>query len=245
MLRDFLNIFCFVYLDDILIFSPDEDTHVNHVHLVLQRLLANHLFVKAEKCEFHVNSVSFLGFVISPNKMEMDPAKVSDVANWPTPNSRKKVQQFLGFANFYRRFIRNFSAIASPLHSLTSPHVQFVWNPQAEKSFMDLKRRFTTAPILTVPDRNRQFVVEVDASNDGVGAILSQMSAGDNKLHPCAYLSRKLSSAERNYNVGNRELLAVKIALEEWRHWLEGAEQDLHQEGKAFELQTSQVGFIL
>ncbi|KAK5885228.1 hypothetical protein CesoFtcFv8_018960 [Champsocephalus esox] len=156
----------------------------------------------------------------------MDPAKVSDVANWPTPDNRKKVQQFLGFANFYRRSLRNFSAIASPLHALTSPHVQFVWNPQAEKSFLELKRRFTTAPILTGPDRHRQFVVEVDASNDGVGAILSQISAGDNKVHPCAYLSRKLSSAERNYDVGNRELLAVKIALEEWRHWLEGAEQD-------------------
>ena len=198
---------------------------MQHVHQVLQRLLDNHLFVKAEKCEFHASTVSFLGFIISPGQILMDPAKVSAVADWATPTNRKKVQQFLGFANFYRRFIRNFSSVAAPLHALTSSGVNFVWGPRAEEAFNELKRRFTTAPILTVPDPQQQFVVEVDASNDGVGAILSQRAAGDNKMHPCAFLSRKLSPAERNYDVGNRELLAVKMALEEWRHWLEGAPQ--------------------
>ena len=225
VLRDFLNLFVFVYLDDILIFSPDLDTHVRHVRQVLQRLLENKLYVKAEKSEFHARSVSFLGFLIAPGKIQMDPAKVSAVTQWPTPDSRKKVQQFLGFANFYRRFIRNFSAIAAPLHELTSPQVPFQWSPQADNAFQQLKTRFTTAPILTVPDPGRQFVVEVDASNNGVGAVLSQRSEKDNKLHPCAFLSRKLSPAERNYDVGNRELLGVKVALEEWRHWLEGAQQ--------------------
>jgi len=145
------------------------------------------------------------------------------VAEWPTPTSRKKVQQFLGFGNFYRRFFRGFSSIAAPLHALTSPRVRFVWSPEAESSFNELKRRFTSAPILTLPDPQRQFVVDVDASNDGVGAVLSQRSA-DRKMHPCAYLSRRLTPAERNYDVGNRELLAVKVALEEWRHWLERAQ---------------------
>ena len=224
VLRDFLNHFVYVYLDDILIFSPDSNSHVRHVRQVLQRLLENQLYVKAEKSEFHANTTSFLGFIIAPGEMQMDPAKVSAVAQWPTPDSRKKVQQFLGFANFYRRFIRNFSAIAAPLHALTSPLTPFLWSPQAEEAFQQLKARFTTAPILTVPDPSRQFVVEVDASNNGVGAVLSQRSEKDNKLHPCAFLSQKLSPAERNYDVDNRELLAVKIALEEWRHWLEGAQ---------------------
>lgn len=104
----------FVYLDDILIFSPDEKTHIKHVEQVLQRLLDNQLYVKAEKCVFHVNKVSFLGFIIEEDSIKMDPSKVSAVANWPTPSCKKQVQQFLGFANFYRRFIRNFSPLAWP-----------------------------------------------------------------------------------------------------------------------------------
>jgi len=115
VLREFLDKFVYVYLDDILIYSPDLVSHRLHVSQVLQRLLDNHLYVKAEKSEFHVQTVSFLGFIVAPGKVEMDPAKVSAVAEWPTPYNRRKVQQFLGFANFYRRFIRGFSSIAAPL----------------------------------------------------------------------------------------------------------------------------------
>ena len=154
----------------------------------------------------------------------MEPEKVSAVAEWSRPTNRKQIQRFLGFANFYRRFIRGFSTVAAPLHTLTSSKVRFVWTPEAERAFQDLKLRFTSAPILILPDPMQQFVVEVDASDMGVGAVLSQRSSKDNKLHPCAFLSRKLSQAERNYLVGERELLAIKVALEEWRHWLEGAE---------------------
>lgn len=214
----------FVYLDDILIFSPDEQTHVQHVRQVLQQLLHHQLFVKAEKCEFHSPSVPFLGFIIGHDSIQMDPEKVRAVNEWPVPSDRKQLQRFLGFANFYRRFIRRFSMIAAPLHALTSAKSKFQWNPQAQQAFLRLRRCFTTAPILMLPDTKRQFIVEVDASEVGVGAVLSQRSPIDNKVHPCAFLSRKLSPAERNYDVGNRELLAVKAALEEWRHWLEGAE---------------------
>ena len=197
VLRDFLNIFVFVYLDDILIFSPDMETHTKHVHQVLQKLLESQLYVKAEKCDFHAATVSFLGYIISANRLQMDPAKVSAVANWPPLDSRKKVQQFLGFANFYRKFIRNFSSVAAPLHILTSSKEPFRWNPQAETAFQSLKGRFIKAPVLLVPDPQRQFVVEVDASNEGIGAVLSQRSDKDNRMHPCAYLSRKLTPAEK------------------------------------------------
>ena len=224
VLRDFLDHFIYVYLDDILIYSPNLATHQDHVNQVLKRLLDNHLYVKAENSVFHAETVSLLGFIVGPGRVQMDPAKVSAVAEWPTPDSHKKVQQFLGFANFYRQFVRGFSAIAAPLHTITSTQGPFRWSPEAEKAFQNLKHRFTTAPILTLPDPQRQFVVEVDASNEGVGAVLSQQSERDGKTHPCALLSRWLSRAERNYDVGNRELLAVKLALEEWRHWLEGAE---------------------
>ena len=191
---------------------------------MLQRLLENRLYVKAEKCEFHVPSISFLGYIISQGQIEMDPAKVSAVAEWPSPPTRKRLQQFLGFAHFYRRFIRGYSQVAAPLTALTSTKSVYAWTPRAETAFQDLKKRFISAPILVQPDPSLQFVVEADASDTGVGAVLSQRSPSDHKLHPCAFFSRRLSPAERNYDVGNRELLAVKLALEEWRHWLEGAE---------------------
>ncbi|KAL0177380.1 hypothetical protein M9458_026274, partial [Cirrhinus mrigala] len=223
VLRDMVDQFIYVYLDDILIFSSSLQEHVQHVRRVLQRLLENGLFVKAEKCDFHAQSVPFLGYIVSAEGMRMDPEKIKAVVDWPSPDSRKPLQRFLGFANFYRRFIRNYSQLAAPLTALTSPRMAFRWSDAAEAAFANLKRRFVSAPILVTPDPSRQFVVEVDASEVGVGAVLSQRSPSDDKMHPCAFFSHRLSSAESNYDIGNRELLAVKLALEEWRHWLEGS----------------------
>ena len=223
VLRDMLNKFVFVYLDDILIFSRTLSEHTRHVQLVLNRLLENSLYVKAEKCDFHARSVAFLGYIVAEGGIQMDPAKVSAVTLWPTPENRKTLQQFLGFANFHRKFIRNYSTVASPLTALTSPKQPFIWTSAARNAFSTLKSHFTSAPILQMPDSDRQFVVEVDASDVGVGAVLSQRAAEDSKLHPCAFFSRRLSPSEQNYDIGNRELLAVKLALEEWRHWLEGS----------------------
>lgn len=223
VLRDMLNIFVFVYLDDILIFSPSLQVHVHHVRRVLQRLLENRLFVKAEKCTFHSQSVTFLGSVVSADGIGMDPSKVKAVTDWLAPDSRVALQRFLGFANFYRRFIRNFSQVAAPLTALTSVKSRFSWTEATQAAFDRLKTLFTTAPILINPNTERQFIVEVDASDVGVGAVLSQRSPLDDKVHPCAFFSHRLSPTERNYDVGNRELLAIRLALGEWRHWLEGA----------------------
>ena len=224
ILRDMINNFVFVYLDDILIFSKDRKDHTIHVRRVLQRLLENRLFVKAEKCEFSVSSTTFLGYVIASGSISMDPEKVKAVEEWPTPTHRKSLQRFLGFANFYRRFIQGYSSITAALTRLTSTKVRFCWDQKAKEAFQELWRRFTTAPILIHPDSEKQLIVEVDTSNVGVGAILSQLSAGDNKVHPCAFYSHRLSLAEQNFDIGNKELLAVKLALEEWRQWLEGAQ---------------------
>ncbi|XP_048027531.1 integrin alpha-M-like [Megalobrama amblycephala] len=169
------------------------------------------------------SAVPFLGYIVSSEGVRMDPDKVKAVVDWPIPDFRKALQRFLGFANFYRRFIRNFSQLAAPLTALTSPATTFRWSAAAEAAFTKLKSRFVSAPILVAPDPSRQFVVEVDASEVGVGAVLSQRSAADDKMHPCAFFSHRLTAAERNYDIGNRELLVVKLALEEWRHWLEGS----------------------
>uniref|UniRef100_A0A8C6M2A9 Gypsy retrotransposon integrase-like protein 1 n=1 Tax=Nothobranchius furzeri TaxID=105023 RepID=A0A8C6M2A9_NOTFU len=224
VLGDYINDFVTVYLDDILIFSSSIAQHQKHVRAVLQRLLENRLYVKAEKCEFHVSVVKFLGFVLESGRLKADPEKVQAVADWPKPTTRKQLQRFLGFANFYRRFIRNYSQTAAPLTCLTSTAKTFSWSPEAEVAFRTLKKKFTEAPVLTRPDPSQQFTVEVDASDTGVGAVLSQVSPVDHRLHPCAFFSRRLTPTESRYDVGDRELLAVKLALEEWRHWLEGAE---------------------
>ncbi len=139
VLGDMINRFVFVYLNDILIFSPSLQVHTQHVRQVLQRLLENQLFVKAEKCEFHAKSVSFLGFIVSAGEIKPDPAKVEAVAKWPVPDTRKALQRFLGFANFYRRFIRNFGQVAAPLTALTSIKVPFTWSAQAQEAFDKLK----------------------------------------------------------------------------------------------------------
>ena len=162
-----LDRFVFVYLDDILVFSKNKEEHVHHGQAVLQRLLENSLFVKAEKCEFHATSVSFLGYIIGKGNISMDSDKVSAVTAWPIPDSRKQLQRFLGFAHFYRRFIRGYSTVAAPLTALTSSKVPFLWSPAADTAFRALKARFTSAPILQMPDPERQFVVEVDASDVG------------------------------------------------------------------------------
>ncbi|XP_076729333.1 uncharacterized protein LOC143412466 isoform X2 [Maylandia zebra] len=164
--------------DDILVFSRSPAEHVEHVRLVLQRLLENRLFVKAEKCEFHVPTVSFLGFVVEQGRLRADPGKVKAVVEWPVPKNRRELQKFLGFANFYRRFIRNFGWIALPLTALTSPMLLFQWSLDAQRAFGQLKALFSSAPVLVQADLELPFFVEVDASDSGVGAVLSQRVAG-------------------------------------------------------------------
>ncbi|KAG1935767.1 retrotransposable element [Pimephales promelas] len=165
VLRDMIDQFIYVYLDDILIFSSSLQEHVQHVRQVLQRLLENGLYVKAEKCDFYAQSVPFLGHIVSSEGMRVDPDKIKAVVEWPSPDSRKALQRFLGFANFYRRFTRNFSQLAAPLTALTSPGTLFR-SDTAEAVFANLKSRFVSAPILVAPDYSRQFVVEVNASEN-------------------------------------------------------------------------------
>ncbi|KAK3505614.1 hypothetical protein QTP70_004681, partial [Hemibagrus guttatus] len=224
VLREFLHRCVLVYIDDILIYSRSLAEHRQHVAEVLGRLREFQLFLKAEKCSFHQPSVQFLGYNISNNGIQMDEGKVTAVRDWPAPATVKELQRFLGFANFYRRFISNYSSIADPLTNLLrNKPKSLLWSPAAEGAFNTLKRAFTTAPLLIHPDPDKPFVVEVDASTTGVGAVLSQQQGNPSRLHPCAFFSHKLNPAERNYDIGNRELLAIKLALEEWRHWLEGA----------------------
>ncbi|KAL0162424.1 hypothetical protein M9458_041820 [Cirrhinus mrigala] len=222
--RDMLHRHLIVYIDDILIYSENLETHIQQVRAVLQRLIKHQLYAKLPKCEFHQTKIAFLGYIISQDGVAMDEKKVSSVVSWPRPRTVKELQRFLGFANFYRRFIRGFSQIAAPLTSMIQGGTRTLkWTSESEQAFKELKEHFTTSPILRHPNPELEFIVEVDASNSGVGAVLSQRHGEPPKMFPCAFFSRKLSAAERNYDVGDRELLALKEALLEWRHWLEGS----------------------
>ena len=159
--------------------------------------------------------------------MRADPKKVRAVEEWARLTDCTQLRRFLGFANFYRRFIRGFSRVAVPLTALTSTLRPFSWTPEAERAFSALKSLFTSAPVLILPQPSHQFIVDVDASDVGIGAVLSQRSEEDQHIHPVAFLSCRFTPAEANYDVGNRELLAVHAALTAWQHWLEGAQQPI------------------
>ena len=222
-LHDFLDFFCVVYLDDVLIFSDTPEEHVNHVKQVLSRLREYGLTCNLKKCEFHATSLSFLGFVISSEGVSMDPDRIVAINEWPTPMDVHEIQIFLGFANFYRRFIEGYSRIAAPITGLLkkTSHKQFRWTPEAQAAFDELKHRFTTAPILKHFDPDRPICIHTDASGFAISGIISQLHGST--WHPIAFFSRKCIPAECNYGIPDLEMLAIVECMRHWRHYLEGS----------------------
>ena len=149
-----------------------------------------------------------MGLIISKGHIAMDEGKVKAILEWPVPKNVKDIQAFLGFANFYRRFIEDFSGIVKPMTSLLRKDAPWKWTQAEEESFKTLKDRFTNAPVLVMPDMTKQFIVEADASDFATGAVLSQKQ-DDGKIHPIAFMSKSLNDAERNYEIYDKELLAV------------------------------------
>jgi len=217
-----LDVCVVVYLDDILIYSNDITQHQKHVKEVLKRLRKAGLYAKAEKCEFHSDSVEYLGYVLSPSGLTMSNAKVKTIQEWPESKKVKNIQSFLEFANFYRHFIFNYSDMVIPLTRLTRKDTPWNFDENCRKAFNTLKQAFTSAPILThwVPDT--QLVVETNASDYALAAILSIVTK-DNEIHPIAFHSRTFSAPELNYDVHDKELLAIFEAFKMWRHYLEGS----------------------
>jgi len=222
MFSDLLDVCIVVYLDNILIYSDDITQHQSHVKEVLKRLQKAGLYAKAEKCEFHSDSVEYLGYVLSPAGLTMSDTKVKTIQEWLEPKKVKDIQSFLGFTNFYRCFIFNYSDIVIPLTRLTRKNSPWNFDDNCRIAFNTLKQAFTSAPILTywVPDA--QLVMETDASDYALAAILSIMTK-DNEIHPIAFHSRTFSAPELNYDVHDKELLAIFEAFKIWRHYLEGS----------------------
>ncbi|KAI0992789.1 hypothetical protein K3495_g15396, partial [Podosphaera aphanis] len=222
ILYDLLDNCVTAYLDDVLIYSSNRKEHIEHVREVLKRLQDAGLQIDLAKSEFHTVRTKYLGLIILPGGLEMDPAKIETISKWEAPNTKRQLQRFLGFANFSRRFIKNFSEYARPLHDLTKKDVPWNWKDEHQQSFIDLKNAFVTAPTLSVFDWSKEAIVEVDASNWVCGGTLSLWHGSE--LRPVAYFSAKHTAQECNYDIYDKELLGIVKALEEWRPELEGVQ---------------------
>ena len=211
-----------VFIDDIMVAIEIEEGHNEIVEEVLRRLEENDLFVKPEKCVWKVREVGFLEVIIGEDGVRMEKEKVQGVIEWLVPKSVKDVQKFLGLANYYRWFVKDFAKIARPLHEIMRKENKWSWRERQQMVFEELKKRFTTEPVLVTPDLDKEMRVEVDMSDFATGGVLS-MKCEDEKWRPVAYISKSLNEAKRNYEIHNKEMLAIIWCLEAWRHFLEGA----------------------
>ena len=217
---DYLDDFMTAFIDDLLIYSENELEHQEHVRKVLQRLREAGLQASISKCEFHVTRTKYLGYILTTDGIEVDPEKTAAIRGWKKPATVRGVQSFLGFCNFYRRFIKNYGRVSRPLHNLTKDNVPFVWTQNCQEAFDNLKELLVNAPVLRHYQPELPTKLETDASDGVVGGVLSQQ-VNDN-WHPIAYFSKTMSPPERNYEIHDKEMLAVIRALEEWRAELEG-----------------------
>ncbi|KAI0493363.1 hypothetical protein KFK09_023479 [Dendrobium nobile] len=225
--REYLDQFVIVFIDDILVYSASEDEHARHLRIVLETLRRHQLYAKFSKCEFWLKSISFLGHVVSGEGISVDPQKIQAVADWPRPTTVFEVRSFLGMAGYYRKFVKGFSQISTPLTRLTQKSVPFVWTPECEASFQRLKECLTSAPVLALPSGTEGFQVFSDASLKGLGCVLMQHG------QVIAYASRQLKPHEKNYPTHDLELAAVVFALKIWRHYLYGVRCEIFTDHKS------------
>ncbi|XP_077228493.1 uncharacterized protein LOC143861449 [Tasmannia lanceolata] len=219
--------FVVVFIDDILVYSSNREDHENHLRILLETLRKEKLFAKFKKCEFWLTSISFFRHVISKEGVSVDPKKREAVVDWNRPNNVAEFRSFLGLAGYYRRFVEDFSRIAAPLTRLTRKGIRFVWSEECEKSFLDLKHRLVSAPILTQLVNGVGFIIYSDASKKGLGCVLMQ----NGKV--IAYASRQLRPYEENYSIDDLELAAVIFALKIWRNYLYGESCEIFTDHKS------------
>jgi hypothetical protein len=211
---------CLVYLDDIMVFSQNIESHLERLAALLERLSRANLKLKPSKCHFLRRSVQFLGYMLSKEGVQTDPKKIEAVVTWPVPKKLKDVRSFVGLCGYYRRLVDKFSEVAAPLHALTRKNASFQWTKECQSAFEKLKSCLVKAPILSLPKDEGQYILDTDASNVAIGAVLSQVQ--DDEERVIAYASRLYSNAERNYCVSRKELLAVVFFLKHFKQYLLG-----------------------
>ena len=218
--QEYLDDFVIVYLDDILIYSRTKADHEKHLRAVLTTLRDHCLYAKARKCELFQIKVEYTRHYISDEEITVAPRKIATIKDWPVPTNVPEVRSFLGLASYYRKFVQGFSATATPLTALLHKDTTFHWDAPEQQAFETLKEKLITAPVLLLPDPTKPFTVTTDASDFAIGAVLTQDHGRGEQ--PVAYESRKLSPAELNYPVHEKELLAIVHAIRLWRMYLEG-----------------------
>ena len=211
-----------VYMDDIFIFAPDKTILTENTRKVLWRLQDNDLFLKPTKCEFYKTKVKYPGMIIEEGKISMDPGKLKGIQDWPIPTTVKQTRGFLGFGNFYQRFIQGFSNLAKPLNDLLKKDRKFKWTNNCQKAFNELKKQFMEEPVLMMLDQAKPFQIETDASKYATGAVLTQLDSNGNQ-HPISFISKTFSLTECNYEIYDRELLVIIRALTEWQLYIQGS----------------------
>ena len=211
---------CALYIDDVIVMSNSIEQGIERLDIVLGRLSAAGLKLKPSKCDLMKRSVTFLGHVVDENGIHTDPAKVEKIANWPTPTDLSSVRSFLGLASYYRKFVKSFASIASPLTELSKKNMDFSWDDRRETAFQAVKDALVKSTALTFPTKdNNEYILDTDASAYAIGGVLSQVQEGVER--PLAFASRCLNDAEKNYCVTRRELLAVVYYItKEFRHYL-------------------------
>lgn len=210
------------YLDDIVICSADFEEHLRLLRKVTEILKTAKLTINVDKCQFARPSLRYLGYIIDKNGLRTDPEKVEAIINYPRPKTFTELKRFIGLASWYRRFVKDFAVVAAPLHNLTKGKKTktLKWTIDAESAFIKMKTLLTTTPVVTCPDYRKPFVIQCDASNIGIGAVLCQETNGMDQ--PIAYLSRKLNDREAKYSTSERELLSVVYAIEKFRPYIDG-----------------------
>jgi len=211
---------CLIYLDDIIVFGNNFEDHIARLDLVLERMSAAGLKMKPEKCQLLKPEVIFLGHLVSCQGIQPNPDNTAKILAWPTPTTVTEVRQILGMGSYYRRFIKNFSAMVKPLTELTKKTNMFNWNDECQLAFHNLKKAFTGTEIMGFPKDEGEFYLDTDACNTAIGAVLSQFQ--DGQLRVIAYGSRTLNKAEINYCITDKELLAVRYFIEYYRQYLLG-----------------------
>jgi len=204
-------------LDDILIYSHSWEDHLLHLQQVLDTLRKHQLFLKPSKCTFAKTSIEYLGHIISDKGVATDPSKIAAMLAWPQPTSMTELRAFLGLTGYYRKFVRKYGILAKPLTNILRLKT-FQWSPEAQQAFQHIKQAMTNTPVLAMPNFNLPFTVETDACGEGLGAVLMQQG------QPIAFLSKALAERQKSLSIYEKEFLALIMAVEKWRPYLQRQE---------------------